>query len=55
MIDNFDATVDAYQRALELWRQAGDRLREGDTLRRGAGALWRLCRGREATSAACTA
>ena len=55
VIDNFDATVDAYQRALELWRQAGDRLREGDTLRRGASALWRLCRGRETAAASAAA
>ena len=55
VIDNFGATVDAYQRALELWRQAGDRLREGDALRRGAGALWRLCRGREAAAASAAA
>jgi len=49
--DNFTAARDAYQRALELWREAGDEMRAGDTLRRLAAALWRLCLGREATSA----
>ena len=52
LIDSFEAGMDAYQRALSLWREAGDKLREGDTLRRGSVALWRLCRGREAIDAA---
>jgi DNA-binding CsgD family transcriptional regulator len=51
MIDSFAAAADAYERALELWREAGDRLREGDNLRRSAATLWRLCRGREAAAA----
>lgn len=55
VIDSFGAAVDAYQRALELWREVGDPLREGDTLRRAAGALWRLCRGREAAAASAAA
>ena len=55
VIDSFSAASDAYQRALGLWREAGNRLREGDTLRRGASVLWRLCRGREAAAAAADA
>ena len=55
MIDSLDGAADAYRRALELWREAGDQLREGDTLRRSSGALWRLCRGREASAAAADA
>ncbi len=51
VIDSFGAAADAYERALGLWRAAGDRRHEGDTLRRLAGALWRLCRGREAAAA----
>lgn len=52
LIDSFEAGVDAYYRALSLWREVGDKLREGDTLRRGSVALFRLCRGREAADAA---
>ncbi len=51
VIDSPEAAVDAYQQALGLWRATGDRLREGDTLRRSASALWRLCRGRAAAVA----
>jgi DNA-binding CsgD family transcriptional regulator/tetratricopeptide (TPR) repeat protein len=55
VIDSFSGAMDAYQRALGLWREVGDRLREGDTLRRGAGTLWRLCRGREGAAASADA
>lgn len=55
MIDGFAAAADAYQRALGLWRQVGDRIREGDTLRKLSIALWRLCRGREAAAASAAA
>ena len=55
MIDSLDDAADAHQRALELWRETGDRLREGDCLRRFSGALWRLCRGREAAATAADA
>ena len=53
--DSFAAARDAYQRALELWREAGDRLREGDTLCQLASALRRLCLGREAATASAAA
>ena len=45
MIDRWPDAETAYTRALENWRAAGDRLGEGDTLRRMSIALWRLCRG----------
>jgi DNA-binding CsgD family transcriptional regulator len=52
MIDHWPAAEAAYTRALENWRAAGDRLGEGDTLRRMTVALWRLCRGDEIRTAA---
>ena len=39
----------------QLWRAAGDRLREGDTVRRLSCILWHLCRGQEAEATAVTA
>jgi len=48
LIDRFQDAADARERALQLWRQVGDPLREGDTLRRLSSTMWRLCRGREA-------
>jgi len=53
--DSYAAARDAYQRALELWRDVGDRLREGDALRQLAGTLRRLCLGREAAIASAAA
>lgn len=52
MIDYWLDAEAAYMRALEHWRSAGDPLGEGDTLRRMAAALWRLCRGDEVRAAA---
>jgi DNA-binding CsgD family transcriptional regulator/tetratricopeptide (TPR) repeat protein len=52
MIDHWPAAEAAYTQALENWRAAGDRLGEGDTLRRMTVALWRLCRGDEILAAA---
>jgi DNA-binding NarL/FixJ family response regulator/tetratricopeptide (TPR) repeat protein len=52
MIDRWPDAEAAYTRALENWRAAGDRLGEGDTLRRMSIALWRLCRGDEILAAA---
>ncbi|HEX6920593.1 MAG TPA: AAA family ATPase, partial [Actinomycetes bacterium] len=52
MIDRWQDAADAWQAALPLWRAAGDRLREGDTLRRLSRAMWRLCRGAESVEAA---
>ena len=51
VIDSWDAAAAAYERALSLWRAAGDPLREGDVLCRLSSTFWRLCRGREASNA----
>jgi DNA-binding CsgD family transcriptional regulator/tetratricopeptide (TPR) repeat protein len=52
LVDRWADAADAGQRALELWRAAGDPLREGDALRKLSRTMWRLCRGREAVEAA---
>ncbi|MGB9376676.1 MAG: response regulator transcription factor, partial [Mycobacteriales bacterium] len=49
LIDRWQESAEARDHALALWRQGGDRLREGDDLRRQSRAMWRLCRGKEAT------
>ncbi len=51
LIDHWEDAADAQERALALWREAGDRVREGDTLRRLSRTMWRLCRGRESVDA----
>ena len=40
-IDNLDEAIKAYQQAIELWREVGDRLKEGETL---AALAWPLVR-----------
>jgi len=55
VIDSWDAAAAAYERALSLWRAAGDPLREGDVLRKLAVTLWRLCRAKEAGDASAAA
>ena len=55
LLDRMDDAVEARERALALWRQAGDRLREGDTLRWLACALNASSRGSEGHVAAATA
>jgi DNA-binding CsgD family transcriptional regulator/tetratricopeptide (TPR) repeat protein len=52
LLDRLQDAADARQCALQLWRTAGDRLREGDTMRRLSRTMGRLCRGREAVAAA---
>jgi DNA-binding CsgD family transcriptional regulator/tetratricopeptide (TPR) repeat protein len=52
LIDRWEDAAAARQQALTLWRQVGDRVREGDSLRQLSRAMWRLCRGAEATVAA---
>jgi DNA-binding CsgD family transcriptional regulator/tetratricopeptide (TPR) repeat protein len=51
LIDRWPDAADAGQRALELWRQAGDRRRQGATLLQLSLAMWRLCRGQEMAGA----
>jgi DNA-binding CsgD family transcriptional regulator/tetratricopeptide (TPR) repeat protein len=52
LLDRWDDAAGAGERALGLWRQAGDPLRESATLRHLSPAMWRLCRGAEANAAA---
>jgi len=55
LLDRAEASAGAVQHALELWRTAGDRLREGDSTRRLSGIMRHLCRGQDAETAAQTA
>ena len=52
LIDRWQDVAEANEHALTLWREAGDPLRAGDTLRRQSRTMWRLCRGPESTAAA---
>jgi DNA-binding CsgD family transcriptional regulator/tetratricopeptide (TPR) repeat protein len=52
LIDRWQDAADARLRALALWRTAGDRLRQGDTVWRLSRAMWRLCRGADALALA---
>jgi DNA-binding CsgD family transcriptional regulator/tetratricopeptide (TPR) repeat protein len=52
VVDAWEQSAEARQRALTIWRDLGDRLREGDDLRRLCGVMWRLCRGPESVAAA---
>ena len=52
LLDRWQEAADAGERALGLWRQLDDRLREGETLRWLAGALCSLSRGSEGVAAA---
>jgi DNA-binding CsgD family transcriptional regulator len=46
-VDAWEESAAARQRAVQLWHDLGDRLREGDDLRRLYAVMWRLCRGAE--------
>ncbi|MFX6040883.1 hypothetical protein ABTE96_23190, partial [Acinetobacter baumannii] len=48
LTDQIEAAIDARNRALEIWRTAGERLREGDTLRWLSRLSWFIGRGPEA-------
>jgi DNA-binding CsgD family transcriptional regulator/tetratricopeptide (TPR) repeat protein len=52
LLDRWQDAVDAREHALSLWRAAGDRLREGETLRSLSCALQPLGRGPDAVAAA---
>jgi DNA-binding CsgD family transcriptional regulator len=52
LLDRGQDAADASHHALELWRTAGDRVREGDAMRRYSCAMWHLCRRAEAETAA---
>jgi DNA-binding CsgD family transcriptional regulator/tetratricopeptide (TPR) repeat protein len=51
-LDRWQDAADAGERALALWQVAGDRLREGDTMRHLARAMASLCRGADAAALA---
>jgi DNA-binding CsgD family transcriptional regulator/tetratricopeptide (TPR) repeat protein len=55
LVDRWQEASDAYGRALTLWREVGDRLREGDTMRHISRAMENLCRGAEQLAAIQTA
>jgi DNA-binding CsgD family transcriptional regulator len=52
MIDRWEQAAEARQAALQLWRETGDQLRVGDSLRLLSRTMWRLCRGPESEAAA---
>ena len=52
LLDHWQEAADARERALALWHEVGDLLREGDTLRWLAHSLCSLSRGGEAVAAA---
>ena len=52
LVDRWQDAADAGEQALAHWREAGDRLREGDTLRLLSRTMWRLARGEESAAAA---
>ncbi len=47
LVDQWARSAVASERALQLWRQVGDRRREGATLSDLSRTMWRLCRGAE--------
>ena len=55
VLDRWADSMETRESALELWRAAGDEVREGDGLRLLSVAFWRLCRGDEAAAAIGTA
>jgi DNA-binding CsgD family transcriptional regulator/tetratricopeptide (TPR) repeat protein len=52
LIDRWEQAAEAGTAALALWREVGEPLRIGNTLRWLAIAMWRLCRNDEARAAA---
>jgi ATP/maltotriose-dependent transcriptional regulator MalT len=52
LIDRWEDARQANSRALELWRQQDNQLRQGATLTQLSCVLWRLCRGDESNAAA---
>ncbi len=55
LVDRWEDSAGARQDALGLWRELGDRRREGDSLRKLSRTMWRLCRGDEAEQASLAA
>jgi DNA-binding CsgD family transcriptional regulator/tetratricopeptide (TPR) repeat protein len=55
LLDRPQDAAEAGERAVALWRQLGDRRREGETTRRLSLTMHRLCRGEESSAAAASA
>ncbi|WP_203918810.1 ATP-binding protein [Rugosimonospora africana] len=51
LLDRWQEAEETALRGLALWRAGGDRLREGDALRRLSRIRWNMCRGEEALAA----
>jgi DNA-binding CsgD family transcriptional regulator/tetratricopeptide (TPR) repeat protein len=52
LVGRWEDAAGAYERALEVRREAGDRLRAGDLMRRLSRALWHMSHGKEAVAGA---
>ena len=50
LLDRWQDAADARERALALWHQAGDRLREGESMLHLSRAMGNLCRGADAVA-----
>ncbi|MFC7384543.1 ATP-binding protein [Sphaerisporangium rhizosphaerae] len=48
LLDQWHEAAEACERALVEWRKAGNRLREGDALRRLSRIMWNMCHGERA-------
>jgi DNA-binding CsgD family transcriptional regulator len=55
LLDQLQEAAEAGERAVALWRQLGDRRREGESTRRLSNTLRQLCRGDESLAAAANA
>ncbi|GAA3194409.1 hypothetical protein GCM10010468_04200 [Actinocorallia longicatena] len=55
LLDQWQDAAEACERALLEWRVAGDRLREGDTLRRLSRISWNMCHGETVAAEAAVA
>jgi DNA-binding CsgD family transcriptional regulator len=55
LTDTWEDAAETQQAALALWRELGDRLREGESLRQLSRTMFRLCRGDDAAQAAADA
>ncbi len=51
LVDSWPKAAEARERAIELWHDLGDTLREAYAHRKIASVYWRLCRGVESTTA----
>ena len=52
LVERWDDVATARLAAIELWREAGDQLREGASEPRLSAVMWRLCRGSDSVAGA---